>query len=177
MATKFHTPEEVDVVTVVKSLPKPEFSYEFNGSTIVLEVNGESLSTTDLLAIAIDPQGLLEAFSNQSGLQAWIGMVTADAEADVDELKCELSIIEAECDQEIRAAAVEAQEKVSEALVDARIRLAEDYQRGQSNYLFAVRKYKMLRPFYDAIRTRGQLLPSIGGFIRDELKQPYNNKD
>lgn len=172
-------PAPISKKVKVEVVPQDSFTYEFNGKNVFLYMKGEEVTTQSLLRIPTDPQGMLECLSEHAGLQAWIGMVFADAEADADEYKATLEIVTAETDARIREDAVLASppEKLTEKLIEARITLSESYQKALDDQLYASRKYKLLRPFYEAIRTRGQLLLSVAGIMRDEARQPYAGKE
>lgn len=150
-----------------------EFEYDFTGGTVIVKVNGETVDTYSLLEIPTQGEDLLDAMSTHAGLMVWMGIAMGDAEISLQLEKESKRRIEALLDIQVREDAAAAGEKITEAMVAARIILQPEYDESSASYFKALRKYTILKTIYEAFRQRGEIIRSIAATIRDESRQPY----
>lgn len=150
-----------------------EFDYDFTGGTVIVKVNGETVDTYSLLEIPTQGEDLLDAMSTHSGLMVWMGIAMGDAEIALQLEKESKRRVEALLDIQVREDAVAAGEKITEAMVAARVILQPEYDEVTTTYFKALRKYTVLKTIYEAFRQRGEIIRSIAATIRDEQRQPY----
>lgn len=118
-------------------------------------------SFTDLEA-AVELSGDLEHdLMANTGLYYHAAVEASRASADVDQIKYELLCLEAELQESVRAAAATAGEKVTEALITARIKAHPDYTAKNLIYLAAQRKSGEWTALQRAYESRGHILHDL----------------
>lgn len=150
-----------------------EFEYRFDGANVVLFMQGEEVSTSELLAIPSNPAALMETLADHAGLLTWVGVVAADAEADTRDAKESLEVIEAQVYSRIREDWETEGVKVTEDKLKSAVKQDDEVIEAVADYLYCLRKAKVLDAFNEGFRARGVLLASIAGIMRDEFRA-YN---
>lgn len=160
--------------TVIQPRSAKRSAYEFKGNSVRMVINGEVVNLGDLLSIPVDPQGLFQAMADHADLASWLGMVAIDAEADAEAAKKELETVYADVYLDIRREFVKEGGKFTENLLEAEVKLSDDYRDALSEYLSLERRSKAFGIVKDSLRSRGVLLASMAGIVRDEVRNYHS---
>lgn len=134
---------------------------------------GEDVGTEVLELDSIVPitENLSEEFARQPSLYAYIAMMTANIEALWAAAKAGSERTRARADQDIRAKAKRADEKVTEAMVANRIILDKDVIEAEEIEAAYRYQYLVLRALTSSMDQRAQMLISLGAHLRAESEQ------
>jgi hypothetical protein len=119
------------------------------------------------------PETLNEDFTTQASRLAYLGMVLAKAEVNLEKAKQVRETLYADLDLEVRTEldgkkVEDPKFKYTEAMVKANILQYEEYQQATGTELQALHDYKIMRAIVDAMRQRGDMLVSLGAQLRQE---------
>lgn len=134
--------------------------------------NGTTEEVIDLRSVlAINQQNLPQEFTDQPSLFAWYGVLLADQQAklafsekDRDRYAAELSI-------RFRKEAVTLKEKVTEAQLEAKIKLDDKYTVLDDQVIILNSVCKRLEVLVKASVQRKDMLEQLGMLARQEFKQ------
>lgn len=129
--------------------------------------DGKETSFAQLLVI--DKDNLSDEFASHAAWLGYIGVLTAEAEADYEHAKMELETLYAEKDAEARMAFNAKNVKFTEKMIEACVNMDSLYIRVQTEKIEALKAYKILRALEAAMRERGSMLVSLGATMRQEM--------
>lgn len=129
--------------------------------------DGKQTSFAKLLLI--DKDNLSREFAQHAAWLGYIGVLTAEAEAEYETAKLELETIYAEVDSKARLAFNRNNTKFTEAMVHAFINLDEGYIAANRLKLEKLKDYKTLKAIESAMKEKGNMLISLGATMRQEL--------
>ena len=130
----------------------------------------EELHFNYLDELQIDRDNINECFIEQSGKYAWWGTIYEQAKADVEKAKAELEEAEAEADEMVREQLELEGMKVTEALVNRKIKTVGVYKEKLSLLLLCKRQLGILDKVLKAFEQRMEALISIGANARKEFQ-------
>lgn len=159
-------------VTVTPVPRRDEFSYDFDGFNVRINVHGDTISTAELLILPDDDETMNEVLGTHAGLMAWAGVLAADAESDADEFKYLVEIAEADADRQLREVAEAEGEKVTEPLMKHRVNTHPDVVEAQERYFHALRRARTMKNLYEAFKARGEMIRTVSANRRAEKDQP-----
>lgn len=132
-----------------------------------LELDGNSVTVKDLLLI--DETKLSDEFAKQASKFAYVGLLAAEAEAEVLQVKAEKDEVYAEADLAIRDEFEKLGKKSTEALIRSEVLLDDAYNKVLRKESEATERWHKLRVLADATRQRGDMLISLGATLRAEF--------
>jgi hypothetical protein len=118
--------------------------------------------------LEIDRDYLNDGYIDQSGKYAWWGMVLEVAKMNVEQSKANLELIESEADERVRAELDMEGVKITEALVNRKIKADTEYKTAQKALFKAKKNAGVLDKVLKAFDHRMESLISLGANIRKE---------
>ena len=125
----------------------------------------------DLHAIVPITDDLTLEFQRQPSLYAYISVLAARAEACWLDSKRELDRTYASMDKDVRRDLALAPGKVTEAMVEAEIKLRKGYNQAQIYELDCREQHLVMQAITRAMEMRAQMLMSLGAHLREEARQ------
>lgn len=147
-----------------------QYGYEIRGNDVFFRIDRNWENARALLEIPQNEADLMEALSDQPGLMAWIGVLSADAEADAVDAKKVLETTDADLEGWYRDKFAKNGTKVTDKAVDAAIRNDTEHQDALATHLLMMRRAGVLKALYEGVRGRGVLIAALAGMVRDERR-------
>lgn len=136
----------------------------------VVEVDGEEHDLADVYgALRIDPVHIIEQLQEQPALYAYWATLSEAADDGFYVARKHLEFVEAAMDEKVREDAREADEKVTEAMVQRRILRETKYQDALDDVIVARSAAGYLGAFKRALEQRLVVLSAINNRDRAEL--------
>lgn len=129
--------------------------------------DGKETSFARLLVI--DKDNLSNEFASHAAWLGYIGVLTAEAEAEYEQAKMELETLYAEKDAQARIEFNSKNMKFTEKMVESWVNMDGDYNKVQFTKIEALKAYKILRALEAAMREKGSMLVSLGATLRQEM--------
>lgn len=139
---------------------------DIENSKVVL--NGKQYNLADFTEI--DQEMLSDEFAGQASAYAYVGMLVAEAEAALNDVKMEKDIIYSEADADYREQYNKRGEKYTEAVIRSAVVMDGDYIKVVKEETEVLKAYKTLKALHDAMRQRGEMLISLGATLRSEAQ-------
>lgn len=129
--------------------------------------DGKVTSYNDLLLI--DDTNLSAEFSQHAAWLGYIGVLTAEAEADYEVAKLEADTVEAEADYQARLSLNSKGIKFTEPMVKAWIAMDTSYINANTTKIEKLKVYKTMKALETAMKEKGSMLISLGATQRQEM--------
>lgn len=135
--------------------------------TTLLLYDGKVTSYSDLLVI--DEANLAAEYSRQAAWLGYIGVLTAEAEADYEKAKLDSETLYAETDARIRLDLAAKGVKITEDLVKSRVLLDDEYVAALNAKIESLKSFKMMKALETGMKEKGNMLVSLGATVRQEM--------
>lgn len=126
-------------------------------------------STTYAQLLVIDKDNLSAEFASHAAWLGYIGVLSAEAEADYEQAKLELETLYAEKDAQARLEFNSKNVKFTEKMIEAWVNMDGAYINAQQAKVEALKMYKILRALETAMKEKGSMLVSLGAMVRQEM--------
>lgn len=147
-----------------------KISVEYIKDSIVFQVDGEFKESYDINELfEINETIITQEMARQSVKQARLATLLARAERYAAHAKHSMEIEYAAVDDIIRQELAETNEKVTEPLVKSLVQTDEQYIMAVREYNEADSVVKLLKNILNAMKTKGDMLISIGAQLRAEM--------
>lgn len=133
----------------------------------LLLTDGKATNYNDLLVI--DETNLSAEFASHAAWLGYIGVLTAEAEAEYEKAKLEADQLEAETDAKARVSFNRSNVKATEAMVKAYVLMDDDYTSALDSKIEKLKTYKTLKALETAMKEKGNMLVSLGATMRQEM--------
>lgn len=119
--------------------------------------------------LVIDDANLSAEFSSHAAWLGYVGVLTAEAEANYEAAKLEAETVEAERDAAARKEFSLKNVKYTEAMVKAWVAMDTEYLDAHELRLNKLQEYKTMRALETAMKEKGSMLISLGATMRQEM--------
>lgn len=137
------------------------------------QVDGKTYSVQELLMV--DETNISEAFATQAGRYAYIAAIAAQAEALYNEAKNNCERVYADTELAYRDELATSGVKTTEAMIKAYVVGDKTYIKAQTDENNALRDWKIMKALADGLRSRGDMLISLGATMRAEIDMTSMN--
>lgn len=129
-------------------------------------IDGEHLDKD----LTLSESNLTEHFIEQAGLFAYYAKAAALAQHQCDKAKLNLELVTSTLDSAIRTELTEEKVKITEALIDNKIKVTSEYAEAQECYLNAKLVVALCKAAVDSMSQRKDMLVQVGAYSREEMK-------
>lgn len=135
-----------------------------------VEVDGVEYDLDEVYPdLRIDPTHIIDQLGDHAALYAYWSTLAEEAAILYDVAKRRVDYVEAECDDRLRREARDAEEKVTETVIQRRVIREEKYQDAQDTMLEARRAAALLSIIRRALEQRLSVLIAVNNRDRAEL--------
>lgn len=156
-------------ITLTYSLERIKQVNNFNEYYDQVITLPDGKETTFARLLVIDRDNLSHEFSSHAAWLGYIGTLTADAESNYEQAKLENETLRAEKDATARREFNTKNIKFTENMVDAWVRMDDEYIDSCQNKIECFKTYKIIRALETAMKEKGSMLISLGATMRQEL--------
>lgn len=129
------------------------------------------IDPTELMTdTSFNPDDIDNAMMSQAGLYSHYAMKASMSQERSDNIKMMRDVMESKIDKEIRDEAVDNSTKITEKMIEGRIRLDTRWMKAQKTYNASKAEAELCKHALEALKQKRDMMVQIGVTMREELK-------